>query len=344
LIRILKGDETLKSGIKFIFIAVIMIIIMLLLIGEQFRFPVSGSKKIDQDTRIVVIYKSINVGYEFWDVVKDGIAVAASEFGVQVKVTGPESKSEETVEEQIAILEKTVAEKPDAIVIVAADYNKLVEPVERAKKAGIKIITMDSGLNSDISECFIATDNIEAGRKAADELAKLLDEDAEIAIIGHVQGTMTAIDREKGVREGLDKYNIKKIHGPYFSDGLPEKAYQITKELILEKPEIKGIIGLNEGSTVGVAKALKEMGLGGVIKLVGFDNSFDEIKLIEEGIIHATVVQNPFNMGYRAIEMAVKSLKGEKIEKWINTGSVAVTKENMYSIENQRLLFPFIDK
>jgi len=333
----------LKTVAKFI-VVVVIVIMLLFLFGEQFGYPIPGRKKIDQDTRIVVIYKSINTGYEFWDVVKDGIAVAANEFGVLVKVVGPSSKSEEDVEAQIKILEQTIAEKPDAIVIVATDYNKLVEPVERAKEEGIKIITMDSGINSDVSECFIATDNIEAGRKAADELVKLLDEDAVVAIIGHVQGTKTAIDREKGVREGLAKHNIKKIYGPYFSDGLSEKASRITKELIAAKPEIKGIVGLNEGSTVGVARALKEMGLSGRIKLVGFDNSFDEIKLIEEGVIQATVVQNPFNMGYRAIEMAVKSLKGEKIEKWINTGSVAVTKENMYSNENQRLLFPFIDK
>ncbi|HHV98400.1 MAG TPA: ABC transporter substrate-binding protein [Clostridiaceae bacterium] len=333
----------MKTAAKFIFVVVI-VIMLLFLFGEQLGYTIPGRKKVDQDTRIVVIYKSINTGYEFWDVVKDGIAVAANEFGVLVKVVGPSSKSEEDVEAQIEILEQTIAEKPDAIVLVATDYNRMVEPVEKAKEEGIKIITMDSGINSDVSECFIATDNIEAGRKAADELVKLLDEDAVVAIIGHVQGTKTAIDREKGVREGLARHNIKKIYGPYFSDGLSEKASRITKELISQKPEIKGIVGLNEGSTVGVARALKEMGLSGKIKLVGFDNSFDEIKLIEEGVIQATVVQNPFNMGYRAIEMAVKSLKGEKIEKWINTGSVAVTKENMYSNENQRLLFPFIDK
>jgi len=332
----------MKTVAKFIFVVVIVIVV-LFLFGEQFGYPISGRKKVGQNTRIVVIYKSINTGYEFWDVVKDGIAVAANEFGVQVKVVGPSNKSEEDVEEQIQVLEKTIVEKPDAIVIVAADYYKLVEPVERAKEEGIKIITMDSGLNSDVSECFIATDNIEAGRKAADELAKLIEESPVVAIIGHVQGTMTAIDREKGVRQGLANHNITKIYGPYFSDGLSEKASRITKEIISAKPEINGIIGLNEGSTVGVARALKEMGLSGKIKLVGFDNSFDEIKLIEEGVIQATVVQNPFNMGYRAIEMAIKSLKGEKIEKWINTGSVAVTKDNMYSNENQRLLFPFID-
>ncbi len=333
----------MKSAAKFVFVAII-VILLLFLIGEHFGYPISRRKKVDQNTRIVVVYKSINTGYEFWDVVKDGIAVAAKEFGVSVKVVGPESKSEEAVDEQIRVLEQTIAEKPDAIVLVATDYNKMVEPVERAKEEGIKIITMDSGINSDVPECFIATDNVEAGRKAGEQLAKLLDQDAEVAIIGHVQGVKTAIDREKGVREGLAGYNIKNIYGPYFSDGLSEKAYQITKRIMSEIPEIKGIVGLNEASTVGAARALKEMGLSGKIKLVGFDNSFDEIKLIEEGVIHATVVQNPFNMGYRAIEMAVKSLKGEKIEKWIDTGSIVVTKENMYSNENQRLLFPFIDK
>lgn len=333
----------MKVGTKFILI-IIILIAMLFLFGEQLGYPAAKRKKVDQDTRIVVIFKSIDSGLEFWDVVKDGMAVAAREFGVQVKVVGPKTRSEKDVDGQIEILENTINEKPDAIVIVASDYNRLIPPVEKAKKAGIKIITMDSGLNSDISECFIATDNVEAGRKAGEQLAGLLDENAEVAIISHVEGTMTAVDREKGLREGLNKYNIKKIHGPFFSEGELEKATRITKELLSTNPEIKGVVGLNEGSTVGVAKAIKGMSLSGRIKLVGFDNSFDEIKLIEEGVIQATVVQNPFNMGYKGIEMAVNSLKGKRISKWIDTGSVVVTKENMYTNENQRLLFPFIDK
>lgn len=332
----------MRIGNKFLLI--VIVIVLLLLFGEQFGYPATKHKKVDQNTRIVVIYKSIASGLEFWDVVKDGMAVASREFGVQVKVVGPESKSEKDVDGQIEIVENTINEKPDAIVIVAGDYNRLIPPVEKAKEAGIKVITMDSGLNSDVSECFIATDNVEAGRKAGEQLARLLDKDAEVAIISHVEGTMTAVDREKGLREILYKNNIKKIHGPFFSEGELEKATRITKELLLAKPGIKGVVGLNEGSTVGVANAIKEMGLSGRIKLVGFDNSFDEIKLIEEGVIQATVVQNPFNMGYRGIEMAVKSLEGKKISKWIDTGSVVVTKENMYTTENQRLLFPFIDR
>jgi ribose transport system substrate-binding protein len=61
---------------------------------------------------------------------------------------------------------------------------------------------------------------------------------------------------------------------------------------------------------------------------------------LEEGVIQALIVQNPFRMGYEGVKMAVKALRGEKIPKRIDTGVTVVTMENFRRPEIQRLLFP----
>lgn len=323
-------------------LALTILAVVVLLLSGFFIYRSVTPVTVDQNTRIVVVFKSLNEGMGFWEVVRDGIEVAAREFGVKVEIVG--AKFERDITRQIEILEEVIAEKPDAIVLAASDYNKLVPAAQRIKRSGIKLVTIDSGINSDLPESFIATDNIEAGRKAGKEMARILDGEAEVAIISHVKATATAIEREKGVREGLVGNSIKKVYDTFFSDNDQEKAYGIAKELVTTRPGIKGIVCLNETSTLGAAKAIKELGLSEQVKLVGFDSAIEEVKLLEEGIIKATVVQNPFNMGYRGIEMAVKAIKGEKMNKRIDTGSVVVTKENMYTSENQKLLFPFVDQ
>ena len=99
------------------------------------------------------------------------------------------------------------------------------------------------------------------------------------------------------------------------------------------------IVGLNEYSAVGAARAVKELGLEKEIRMAGIDSS-EEIQLLEEGIFEALVVQKPFNMGYLSVETAVRLVRGEKTEKIQNSGSALITKETMYTEENQKLLFP----
>jgi ribose transport system substrate-binding protein len=81
-----------------------------------------------------------------------------------------------------------------------------------------------------------------------------------------------------------------------------------------------------------------------VREFAGFDSSMDEIALLEDVYIQATVVQNPFNMGYLAIQTALQVSEGKKVNNRIDTGSVVITKENMFTKENQKLLVPFAEK
>ena len=278
---------------------------------------------------------------EFWEVLVDGVNAAAKEFGVEAFVRGPQKEID--VDTQIAILEQTIKEKPDAIVLAAADYKRLVPAVEAAHKAGIPLITVDSGVDSDVIRSSIATDNIAAGRKLGQAVVDLSGGRAKVAIISFVQNATTQLDRERGVREVLEALPGIELIGTHYSDGFVEKAYELTKQLLTEHDDLTAIVGLNEPSTVGAGRAIKELGLGGQVILVGFDSSLDEVKLLEEGIMQVTVVQRPFNMGYLGIKTALQVIRGDKVERQIDTGSVVINRANMYEEEHQKLLFPFVE-
>ncbi|MFF2091546.1 substrate-binding domain-containing protein [Paenibacillus sp. NPDC058174] len=322
--------------------AIIAILALAASVAVYGVFQWAVNVKPERPPQIVVSIKATDQVVDFWKVLIDGVNDAASEFDAKVKVIGPPIERE--IDVQIAQLEQAILDKPDAIVLAATDYNQLIPVSKRIVAAGIKLITVDSSINSDDALSFIATDNLAAGRKAGDELAKLFEGDSKVAIMSYIQGTSTQLEREQGVRQRLAEEGRFDVIGTYYSDGLVDKAYTITKQLLTEHPDLKGIIGLNEPSTVGVGFAIKEFGLGGQVKLVGFDSSIDEVKQLEEGIIQATIVQKPYNMGYLSVKTAIEAVNGKRIEKQIDTDSVVITKSNMYTEQNQKLLFPFVGK
>ena len=212
--------------------------------------------------------------------------------------------------------------------------------IKKINLNNIPIITIDSGINSNIPESFIATDNIDAGEKLGKYMNNLLFQGDSVAIISFVKGAASAIDREKGVRKAITENGKLIIEGSYYCDNFRDKASEITSNIIKNKPHIKGIISLNDPSTTGAARAIKESGVEKNILLIGFDNGIENIEFLEEGIIRALVVQKPFNMGYISVKTAIEVLKKNKVNKQIDTGSVLISPENMYTQENQKLLFP----
>lgn len=290
---------------------------------------------------IIYVPKTIDSSIEFWEVMKQGVATAAKEFGADVHTVGTDTELD--VDKQIQLLEQAIQKKPDAIILAATDYYRLVPIAEKIKAAGITLITVDSGLNGGISESFIATDNYEAGRKAAQELIENIHSDDQVAIVNFVQGSATAIEREKGVRDAFSQNGVNHVYDTLYSNGSSQRAYQLTIDLLKNQPQLKGIIGLNEPSTLGAGLAIMDMGLKSKVKLVGFDNSSSEVQLLEKEIMLGTVIQKPFTMGYLAVKTALEVVSGHKVPPVMDTGSEFITKENMYTSENEKLMFPFIE-
>lgn len=288
--------------------------------------------------RLIFIPKTIDPANGFWTALIEGAELGAEELGAEMEVYGADS--EEDVEEQIKLIRKCIEKKPDAMLVAPADYSRTTEALREVKENGIKLILMDSTIDQNIADAVVCTDNYLAGKELAEYAKKYVTDDSVIGIVAHVQGTSTATDREKGIREGLGKYESQ-IAKVVFCNSSYQKAYDLTVEMIKEHPEMDMIMGTNEYSAVGAARAVCDLGLSEKIKMVGFDSSIEEIQYLESGIFQAIVVQKPFNMGYLGVEQAMNILKNKEMEHYVDSGSKLITPHNLYEEENQRLLYPF---
>lgn len=318
-----------------------LIIIVLLLIAAAsltyWGIKLSQRKPVE----IRVIIKSDAASSEFWQVLIDGVYEAAHEFGANVRVTS--SRSETDVDEQIALVEQAIREKPDAIVLAANDFDRLVPVAEKVRASGIKLVIVDSGINSDMPHSIVATDNVFAGQKAGEAMRDQLPGPAKIAILSFVKNAASHIDREKGVRSVLEGSRGIEMLETHYVEGSEENAYLMARNILKSDQEVVGIVGLNEPTTVGAGRAIQELGLKDRVTLVGFDSSVNEIRLLDEGVMKATVIQRPFQMGYLSIKTALNAAQRRKVPEMIDTGSLLITKQNMYEEENQKLLFPFVN-
>lgn len=303
------------------------------------------SKVIDNDKspsqyHIKMILKAKANPPDFWRIVEQGASVAASEYGVNCEVTGP--TSEENVDAQIKLVELAISQKPDAIILAAADFEKLVPVCEKAHDAGIPLIMVDSDVDYSETQGTVGTDNYELGKKLAQQMDFLIGPNDKFGVVGHVKTVTTAIERQKGLMENA-KNSSARIAGITYCNGSVQLARTQAVQMLKENPDIRCMVGLNESSALGVAYALKDLGLGGKVKLVACDSSEQQIQFMEQGVIQAFVIQNPFNMGYISVKNAVDFLQKKEIPKFYDTKSVVVTKETLYTTENQKLLFPFTD-
>lgn len=285
--------------------------------------------------KIAVMPKGTAASY--WQAVKAGAEQAGKEDNVEIVWQGP--GSEGSINEQIDLVQTQITNKIDGIVIAACDANALVKPLQDAKAKGIPVVTVDSGVaDKDASLAYIATDNVEGGRQAAAALAKAMGEKGDVGLLIFQKGAASSDDREKGFEEGIKKYPGIKIVSTLEAND-PAKSTDTVTNMLTANPNLGGIFAANEPNGIGAANVLKQKNLVGKVKLVAYDSSPDEIKAVEDGIIQATVVQDPFQMGYKGVKTVLKAIKKEPItEKFINSGMTVVTKENLNTPEVQKLV------
>ncbi len=324
---------------KYLFIFIIGLVASLaLFLLLTFAVDNRKNENPELDSPIVVVMKATVTGQpmNFWTVFQNGANEAAREFGVKLVFTGPDH--EKQIQRQINILNRIIEEEPPLIILAASDYHLLKDSMEKAAKKDIPVIVVDSGVDSPHPVSFVATNNLEAGRRAGKEMKRLLEQEGagSVAIVSHIRETATAIEREAGVRQALEGWDIA---GTWYCDIDEKIAYRNTLE-ILEDPQVAGIVALNEIVTLGTARAVKDAKAAGRVKVVGFDSAPEELACLEQGLLAATVVQRPYNMGYVAVKTAVEHLQGQKVDAVIDTGSVLITADNMFNREYQKLLFP----
>jgi ribose transport system substrate-binding protein len=303
----------------------------------------------DKTYTIAVIPKGTT--HEFWKCIHAGAIKAQQELqgqGTKVEIIWKGPLREDDRDQQIQVVENFMTRRVSGIVLAPLDSQALVKPVVNAAASGIPVVIMDSDLKSDKQVSFVATDNYKGGVLGAERLATLLGGKGNVILLRYAVGSASTEARENGFLDTLkSKYpEMKLISADQYAGATRETAYQASQNLLNRYGrEVNGIFCVNENSAVGMSKALRDIGkAGGKVKMVGFDAGSQSVQDLKNGDVQGLVVQNPVRMSYLGVMTLMKHLRGEAVEKRIDTGVTVVTPENMDEPEIKELLYPPLDK
>lgn len=304
--------------------------------------PLSGCASRPAETErhsVAMVVKSTET--EFWKSVFAGANAASSEYNIDLTITGPEA--EEDYETQNQYIEEAVDSGVDAIVFSAISYEENAAAIDAAAARGVKIVVIDSDVDSEHVSVRIGTDNVAAGRQAAAAALDTEEETLVIGLVNYAQVSRNGQEREWGFREAA--LEDSRVAGIYTVNALStqEDAEERAAELLREHPEINVLVGFNEPTSVGAARAVAGQALEDRVRMVGFDSNVITVDLMQSGAVDALIVQNPYAMGYLGVEAAYGLLNGETYNaaELMDTPTSTVTRENMFDIENQKVLFSF---
>ncbi|MCM3571092.1 sugar ABC transporter substrate-binding protein [Neobacillus mesonae] len=272
--------------------------------------------------KIVIVIKNLDIQY--WEIVKSGAEKAFQELGVEGKVVAPLDGS---AKEQKKLLKEIYKEKPDAVIVSPIDESVIpvLDMFTRIKKIPVILIDQNEPLAKKSS--YVGVDNSELGEKIGSLMSSQLHPGNKVAVLGGSQSILVFRERIAGAKKVLKNAGIviaaEKVELP--DD--PETIRRETLEMIKKHPDIKGIITDHDLIAIPAIKVLREQNL--TIPVIGADGIPDMAQLIQDGLVSATVAQNPYDMGHIGVETALKVIKGESVDKFVNTGVDILIKENL---------------
>jgi ribose transport system substrate-binding protein len=229
---------------------------------------------------------------------------------------------------QSQIVDRFVAMDVDVIVIDLVEKDSVNPALERAKAAGIPIITIDRWTPVEVLT-LIKAEDVEVGRKAGQHVVKLLEGKGNVIEMRGTEASTTTLDRNAGIVEAFMGYPEIQILESVNADFDEELARKIMEELLQRYPsgEIDALVSHADVMTLGAIKAIKAAGRQDEIVVVSVDAQETALEAIEAGEIDATVAY-PIVMPMGIIA-AAKTLAGESMPKYIELEAPLITKENV---------------
>lgn len=295
---------------------------------------------------VAVLVKSFDS--ESWQYMLTGARNAADDSDGKIAITEYGASSEADIEGQVSVLEDIIVSEPDAIVITPSDSDAVVAALEEAHAAGIKIVVVDTAVNTDQYDVFMANDNYAGGELMAEQLVENLKAAGKelkgtVGIVSAVP-VQTVYDRDDGFIDKLKELapDITVVSGKYVDNDM-QKSMDLTNDYISSYTDLIGVYGDNNVTGSGIALALAEANLQGEVIGVAYDGNPEEIAGIKDGSLSAILVQDLYNWGYKAVNFAADLVLGNDLgleDNYYNTGVTLVTLDNIDDESIQDVLDP----
>jgi ribose transport system substrate-binding protein len=281
-----------------------------------------------------------NNASSFWVIARKGTEKAASDLhNIEVDFRIP---SDGTAAAQQSLVDDLLAKGIHGIAISPVDPKNQTEMLNRAA-AQTLVVTQDSDAPNSNRACYIGTDNVAAGRQAGELVKEALPNGGKIMVFVGVLDAANAQQRYQGLKEALNGSKVQIVD--VRTDNTDRvRAKSNASDTLVNVPDIAGMVGLWSYNGPAILSAVKEANKVDKVKIIAFDEEDETLAGVKDGSIYATVVQQPFEFGYRSMELMAKVLDGDKsgipASKQIFIPTLAVKKDNVAEFTkqlNQRL-------
>jgi len=283
-------------------IAAVVILAAMLTMGMM---SVAGAKTYN----VVLVLK--NFVNPVWLDMQRGGEAAAKELGINIKTLAP--LKADNNEEQVKAIEDAIIQKVDAIVVVPSDSNGIIPAIEKANKAGIPVINVNTKANGGKCETFVAVENYDAAFMAAEAMGAKLNGKGTVIVLEGVPGAQSAIDLDAGTKAALKKYPGIEIVASQTAKFQRAEAMKVMENLLQRFPNVSAVLAANDEMALGAVEAIDAIGKTGKILVSGLDANADAVKAIAAGKMTISCDKRSYQQGYEGVKAAVKFLNGEKL-------------------------------
>lgn len=246
--------------------------------------------------------------HPFYIELADAMKAEATAKNVPLEV----SIANQDLNKQLADVEDFIVKGVDVIVLSPVDSKGVKAVIEKAQKAGIKVITVDVPASGVDVTSYIGTDNYAGGVKAGELMAKVLGDKGKVAIIDYptVQSVVNRIDGfKKAIAEHKDIEIVAQQTGITRAEALAA-----AQNMLQANPDIQGIFGFGDDAALAAAVAVKSAGLEAQVKVIGFDGMEEARNAVDTNPVMVGVIQQfPGEMGKKAVDTAIEVIAGKDV-------------------------------
>jgi ribose transport system substrate-binding protein len=281
----------------------------------------AGSAKAADEMTIAVFTKNLtNPAYEAFRVAADQIARST---GARVLHFVP--KQPDNVDEQKAMVEQVLKDRPDAVIFIPVDDVAMVDSVKKLNEAKIPVVLVSNPLPGSFVT-YVGADDFEIGYREARYLFEHLGAKGKIVVIEGTPAAPTNRERVRGYQRAFAEFPGIEVLGSGIGNYQQPDAKRVMEKLLSEHPQIDAVLSANDGMALGVLEALKQANRTSVV--IGINGILPAVKQIETGAILASVDFNMFKIGCVATRAAVRHLKREPLPEKVILAAEIIDKTN----------------
>jgi ribose transport system substrate-binding protein len=276
-----------------------------------------------------------NNSSDFWNIAEKGVRKAEKDFGIRVEVLRP-LRTE--VAEQQRFLEDILVQSFGGVAISPISPDAMTPLLDRVA-ARMPVVCHDSDAAGSKRKTYVGTDNVKAGRAAGEAaLAALAAAGIKQGKVGMFVGRIemqNAIDRKRGIEETLGQAGGFELLPVFLDRADRSKAKQNVEDALARYPDLVMTLGLWSYNGPCIAGAVRASTRTKKPLIVAFDEEEETLKAIEDGLVHATIVQKPYQFGYQSMRVLKELHEGKPVPGTIDTGITTVTKANLAAFWNE---------